>query len=194
VPRPLFGGFIADTQGRHTSPQRYLNRHKRPPVGVSNRNSPRSSAIFMGLTGVLILGMRVSLSMWGYFPAKPKRYPQRYAPMGVCRVGRRRTVPDGLHRQKPINKGSNEHHRTASVRSWRKRVGVEPTKSRLATLSGFEGQPPHRESFPSIIMIAQNCNSVTSRSQDRTARAWRGRCGGSRRGGSSCRCGRRIRG
>src|SRR3569833_2960377 len=32
---------------------------------------------------------------------------------------------------------------------WRKRVGVEPTKSRLATLSGFEGQPPHRERFPS---------------------------------------------
>jgi hypothetical protein len=28
-------------------------------------------------------------------------------------------------------------------------VGVEPTKSRLATLSGFEGQPPHRERFPS---------------------------------------------
>jgi len=29
-------------------------------------------------------------------------------------------------------------------------VGVEPTKSRLATLSGFEGQPPHRERFPSV--------------------------------------------
>ena len=28
-------------------------------------------------------------------------------------------------------------------------MGVEPTKSRLATLSGFEGQPPHRERFPS---------------------------------------------
>ena len=41
--------------------------------------------------------------------------------------------------------------RTASDKSWRKRVGVEPTKSRLATLSGFEGQPPHRERFPSTI-------------------------------------------
>src|SRR5690349_13880809 len=36
---------------------------------------------------------------------------------------------------------------------WRKRVGVEPTKSRLATLSGFEGQPPHRERFPSAADI-----------------------------------------
>jgi hypothetical protein len=39
-------------------------------------------------------------------------------------------------------------------REWRKRVGVEPTKNRLTALSGFEGQPPHRERFPSIV---DNC-------------------------------------
>jgi hypothetical protein len=27
---------------------------------------------------------------------------------------------------------------------WRKRVGVEPTKDRLTTLTGFEVRPPHR--------------------------------------------------
>src|SRR5882724_2033416 len=27
---------------------------------------------------------------------------------------------------------------------WRKRVGVEPTKDRLTTLTGFEVQPPHQ--------------------------------------------------
>jgi hypothetical protein len=36
----------------------------------------------------------------------------------------------------------------------RKRVGVEPTKNRLTALSGFEGQPPHRERFPSVV---DNC-------------------------------------
>ena len=40
--------------------------------------------------------------------------------------------------------------------NWRKRVGVEPTKNRLTALSGFEGQPPHRERFSSVSMIAQN--------------------------------------
>ena len=34
--------------------------------------------------------------------------------------------------------------------NWRKRAGVEPTQDRLTALSGFEGQPPHRERFPSI--------------------------------------------
>jgi hypothetical protein len=29
-------------------------------------------------------------------------------------------------------------------------VGVEPTKNRLTALSGFEGQPPHRERFSSV--------------------------------------------
>src|SRR6185295_14648944 len=37
--------------------------------------------------------------------------------------------------------------------SWRKRVGVEPTKSRLATLTGFEVRPPHRERVPSKIIL-----------------------------------------
>src|SRR5258708_20306202 len=32
---------------------------------------------------------------------------------------------------------------------WRKRVGVEPTKDRLTTLTGFEVQPPHQGRFPS---------------------------------------------
>ena len=30
-------------------------------------------------------------------------------------------------------------------------MGVEPTKNRLTALSGFEGQPPHRERFPSVV-------------------------------------------
>src|SRR5262245_14971309 len=34
--------------------------------------------------------------------------------------------------------------------SWRKRVGVEPTKNRPTALTGFEVRPPHRERFPSV--------------------------------------------
>jgi len=33
---------------------------------------------------------------------------------------------------------------------WRKGVGVEPTKDRQATSTGFEVRPPHRGRFPSI--------------------------------------------
>lgn len=32
---------------------------------------------------------------------------------------------------------------------WRKEVGVEPTRDRLATPTGFEAQPRHRTRFPS---------------------------------------------
>jgi hypothetical protein len=31
-------------------------------------------------------------------------------------------------------------------------AGVEPTESRLATLSGFEVRPPHRERFSSVAL------------------------------------------
>ena len=33
--------------------------------------------------------------------------------------------------------------------SWRKRVGVEPTKDRLTAPAGFEVRPPHRGRFSS---------------------------------------------
>src|SRR5690348_11122158 len=54
-----------------------------------------------------------------------------------------------------------------SDEDWRKRVGVEPTKSRLATLSGFEGQPPHRERFPSAGDNGGSAESCHRRTQFR---------------------------
>ena len=33
---------------------------------------------------------------------------------------------------------------------WRKEMGVEPTQDRLAALTGFEDQPPHRGCIPSV--------------------------------------------
>lgn len=36
-------------------------------------------------------------------------------------------------------------------RRWRKRVGVEPTKDRLAAPPGFEVRTPHRGRFPSTV-------------------------------------------
>src|SRR5476651_2763138 len=59
------------------------------------------------------------------------------------------------HRQRRLPTDAETAGRTLAGRmlsdgSWRKRVGVEPTKNRLAALSGFEGQPLHRERFPSI--------------------------------------------
>src|SRR5208282_4922524 len=36
-------------------------------------------------------------------------------------------------------------------RGWRKRVGVEPTKDRLAAPPGFEVRTPHRGRFPSTV-------------------------------------------
>ena len=41
------------------------------------------------------------------------------------------------------------HH----ARTWRKRVGVEPTKDRLAASPGFEVRTPHRGRFPSEIAM-----------------------------------------
>ena len=72
----------------------------------------------------------------------------------------------------------------ASDEDWRKGVGVEPTKSRLATLSGFEGQPPHRERFPSNIDLCRGfvALSPTPWSPGRIARALPARCGADRHG------------
>src|ERR1700730_11483033 len=41
---------------------------------------------------------------------------------------------------------AGEHVRTEN---WRKRVGVEPSKDRLAALPGFEVRTPHQGRFPS---------------------------------------------
>ena len=70
---------------------------------------------------------------------------------------------DTAHENKRDESGFIGLRWTLSDEDWRKGVGVEPTKSRLATLSGFEGQPPHRERFPSIVDINQNVCAVTHR-------------------------------
>ena len=40
--------------------------------------------------------------------------------------------------------------------NWRKRVGVEPTKDRLAALPGFEVRTPHQGRFPSMYALTFN--------------------------------------
>src|SRR5499427_7956339 len=41
--------------------------------------------------------------------------------------------------------------------TWRKRMGVESTKDRLAAPPGFEVRTPHRGRFSSLIRIARPC-------------------------------------
>jgi hypothetical protein len=43
-----------------------------------------------------------------------------------------------------LTPASRGRHHEASCKRWRKRVGVEPTKDRLAALPGFEVRTPHR--------------------------------------------------
>src|SRR5215813_14385 len=51
-----------------------------------------------------------------------------------------------LCRSQSNPQGSTSHSTSQPPRGgdWRKRVGVEPTKNRLATLARFEAWPPHR--------------------------------------------------
>src|SRR5215468_4740505 len=42
--------------------------------------------------------------------------------------------------------------------TWRKRMGVEPTKDRLAAPPGFEVRTPHRGRFSSLIRQARPCS------------------------------------
>ncbi len=57
----------------------------------------------------------------------------------------------------PVQKFTLGESAQCGREDWRKRVGVEPTKNRLAALSGFEGQPPHRERFPSTSDHSPEC-------------------------------------
>src|SRR5262244_2694212 len=41
--------------------------------------------------------------------------------------------------------------------TWRKRMGVEPTKDRLAAPPGFEVRTPHRGRFSSLIRSTRPC-------------------------------------
>src|SRR5215475_5912886 len=87
--------------------------------------------------------------MLGVLSEASGRYPQKYPPFGGS--FQQPTVDNAgyVARKNPDRSALIGLPWTLSDEDWRKRVGVEPTKSRLATLSGFEGQPPHRERFPS---------------------------------------------
>jgi hypothetical protein len=39
------------------------------------------------------------------------------------------------------------------LKKWRKEMGVEPTRERLTSPTGFEARPPHQERFPSIKLL-----------------------------------------
>ena len=68
----------------------------------------------------------------------------------------------------------SRHYWTALEQSWRKRVGVEPTRDRLATPAGFEDRPPHRGTTSSVAAIHRRVLTARSTGAPHPARAGHG--------------------
>ena len=103
---------------------------------------------------------------------RPRRSPRRRRASRSAGGRRRRAPARGLSRARPPRaetpsrrprrpspprrgcQGRQLRVRSSGVpRGWRKRVGVEPTKDRLAAPPGFEVRTPHRGRFSSMFVL-----------------------------------------